>query len=299
MSPLTAILAATDLSAPSRHAVGRACQIAAQHGAELHMLHVLQQGAMAQMRQLLGPAADDYAARITDQAATALANLAADCARKHGLQTQTRVAEGAVIGCIAEHAAAMKAGLLVVGARGEGFLRHMLLGSTASRLLRKTFLPVLVVKQSQHEAYRRLLVTVDFSPVSLLAVAQARALAPRAELVLLHAFEVPFEGKLTFAGVEEEVIFRYRISARQEAMHRLRAFAELAGLAPDQATLLVQHGDATQQILRQEQEQDCDLTVMGKHGNLLEDYLLGSVTKHVLSESQGDVLVVSTRPVSG
>ncbi len=31
---------------------------------------------------------------------------------------------------------------------------------------------------------------------------------------------------------------------------------------------------------------------MGKHGeNFLEELLLGSVTKHVLAESQGDVLV--------
>lgn len=54
----------------------------------------------------------------------------------------------------------------------------------------------------------------------------------------------------------------------------------------------VLHGDAARHIVEQEQEWDCDLIVMGKHGeNKFEDLLLGSVTKHVLSESQGDVLV--------
>lgn len=42
----------------------------------------------------------------------------------------------------------------------------------------------------------------------------------------------------------------------------------------------------------QEQEWDCDLTIMGKHGeNLLEKLLIGSVTKHVLNESQCDILI--------
>ena len=47
-----------------------------------------------------------------------------------------------------------------------------------------------------------------------------------------------------------------------------------------------------------EQEYDADLIVVGKHGtHITEELLLGSVTKHVLAEAQGDVLVVAdTRP---
>ncbi len=52
------------------------------------------------------------------------------------------------------------------------------------------------------------------------------------------------------------------------------------------------HGNPTLRIIEQEQEWDCDLIVMGKHGvNLLEALLIGSVTKQVLAESMGDVLV--------
>ena len=50
--------------------------------------------------------------------------------------------------------------------------------------------------------------------------------------------------------------------------------------------------DASQGVLEQEQAFDCDLIVMGKHGkNLLEELIVGSVTKKVLAESQCDVLV--------
>ena len=48
----------------------------------------------------------------------------------------------------------------------------------------------------------------------------------------------------------------------------------------------------------QELEQDCDLIVIGKRGlGLLEELLLGSVTKHVLAQSSADVLVIDRSPV--
>ena len=55
-------------------------------------------------------------------------------------------------------------------------------------------------------------------------------------------------------------------------------------------------GDASQRILEHEQESDCDLVVVGKHGqSAAEELLPGSVTKHVLDEGSADVLV-STAP---
>ncbi|MNF17923.1 putative universal stress protein [compost metagenome] len=65
---------------------------------------------------------------------------------------------------------------------------------------------------------------------------------------------------------------------------------EAAGVAD--ARQLVVHGDAAWRIVEQELELDCDLIVVGKQGeSALEELLVGSVTKHVLNESQCDVLV--------
>jgi nucleotide-binding universal stress UspA family protein len=182
----------------------------------------------------------------------------------------------------------------VLGARGESFLRHTLLGATAARLLRKSVRrPVLVVKQAPHEAYRSVLIAVDFSPVSLHAIRTARQLAPDADLVLLHAFELPYESKLTFAGVAERVIRQHVTTGSETRRKRLHDLAAAAGLAPMEYSGRVIHGDPSQQIVAMEQEYDCDLIVVGKHGShIAEELLLGSVTKHVLAESQCDVLVI-------
>lgn len=183
--------------------------------------------------------------------------------------------------------------LLAGRTAGKGFLQRVLLGSTASRLLRMSKHPVLVVKEPCRNPYRRVLVAVDFSPGSERAVHVAREVAPDAGIVLLHVFEVPFEGRLKYAGVSEDVIRRYRVEGRERALRQLRDMAGAVGLAAADCTIRVLTGDATRQIVHLEENLDCDLVVMGKHGaNVTEELLLGSVTSHVLAESRSDVLVI-------
>ena len=55
-------------------------------------------------------------------------------------------------------------------------------------------------------------------------------------------------------------------------------------------------GDASMRIVETEHALDCDLVVLGKHGqSATEELLLGSVTKHVLAEGSADVLVSTAR----
>ncbi len=171
-------------------------------------------------------------------------------------------------------------------------MRHWLLGATAERLLRKTQRPILVVKQAPHDAYRSVLVAVDFSPWSLGAVRLALAVAPRARLALLHASEMPFEGKMRVAGVDDAIIRRHREAARHDALGRLQQLASQAGLTSDRWRPLALHGNTATLILEQEEEVGADLIVVGKQGgSAAEELLLGSVTKHVLARSRCDVLV--------
>jgi nucleotide-binding universal stress UspA family protein len=208
----------------------------------------------------------------------------------HGLLAiDTRVVVGNVVSTLLAQADELDAGLIVLGARGGGFLRQLVLGTTAERILRKTARPVLVVRQAPVADYRRVVVAVDFSAASATALRLALALAPNAELVLVHAYEVPFESKLRFAGVDEPMIERYRERAEDEATKGLEAFITEVGLPPGRARLVVEQGDPTRVILDQ---QGCDLVVVGQRGKgALEELLLGSVTKHVLAETNIDVLV--------
>ncbi len=295
MTTLGPILAATDFSAPARHAADRAARLAHETGADLTLVHVLSGGALQELRDWLG-AAHPMAQQLRDEARRDLQALAAELGTQRQVGVKTFDAAGSVLDEIGLHAERLDAALLVLGARGAGFLRRMVMGSTSERLLRRTTRPVLVVRQTPHEPYRRALVALDFSPWSAGAVPLARRVAPQARLLLFTAYHVPFEEKLRFAGVDAATIDRYRRQACVEATQRLHALALSSGLKPSEWEPCVVEGDPSQRIVEYEQTRDCDLVVLGKHGqSATEDLLLGSVSKHVLAEGSCDVLVSTAR----
>ena len=292
MALLKRILATTDLSAPARHAVERAALVSQETGASLDLLHVANLAPLERLRQLMLETSEELQQRVLDAARAKLCELAEALLKNYNVSAGTRIVCGSLLTELAKELDAMAADLIVCGARGESFMRHLLLGSTAERMLSETKCPMLIVKQAAHEHYRTLLVPVDFSRSSLRAMVNAWAVAPHADIVLLHIFEVPFEGYLRYVSVDEDTINHYRVIAKQEAAQKLLALIKEAGLPLNTVRFIVLHGDPSLRIVEQEQELNCDLIVMGKHGeNMLEELFLGSVTKHVLAESQCDVLV--------
>lgn len=283
------ILVATDLLEATRPAVERAFRLAAETGAQLSLMHVLRQRATDELRKLLGKDSGAVETRIHEQAQEDLAKLAAEFGQKHGISANIHLARGKLLQMIIEHAAATNADLLVFGSNGGDFL----VSSTASRLLRLTTLPILVVKRPPQDLYRRVLVPLDFSPGNATALRLARELAPQASFTLLHAFESPFDCQLRHAGLAEAVIQQLRGNAKLDAQQRLQAFAAMIS-GPTETHLVPSQCDAARCIIDQEQAQHCDLIVMGRRGaNTVEEFLLGSVTKQVLAESHGDVLVAA------
>ena len=233
---------------------------------------------------------------IYDQADRQLRQLASELAGVRRVELNIEAAAGSVLDGIVRTAERVDAGLLVLGARGVGFLRRLALGTTSQRLMRRTNRPLLVVRQMAHRPYRRALLAVDFSPQSRHALTLARRVAPSAKLVILTVFQVPFEGKLRFAGVDDATIELHRQRARAEARRQLHALAHEAGLSPSQWEHCVVEGHASRRIVELEQSCDCDLVVLAPHGrSAAVDLLLGSVTTHVLAEGHVDVLVSPLR----
>ena len=292
MSSFSRILATTDLSAPARHAAERAALVSKDTEASLDLLHVANFSPLEQLQVLIGAEPEEMEAQVLDTARERLLELATGLRQRYDVTAGTSAVAGSLLDELARRYADLATDLLVCGAKGEGVLRRLLLGSTARRILSSAKCPVLVVKQGPHETYRRLLVPVDFSPSSLRAIRHARSIAPRADIVLLNAYEVPFEDRMRYANADDEIIKHYRVATRKEASQKLDALRDEAGLSLNECDLVLLYGDPRLRIIEQEQEEDCDLIVMGKHGkSLLEEMLLGSVTEHVLAESQSDVLV--------
>ncbi len=292
MSTLRTILAATDFSPPSRHAAERAAHLASDHGATLHLVHTLGATALDDLRRWLGDA-DTTCDTLEAEAREQLRALAADLAQRHGGAIVETLVPGHPVDAVTLEAQRLDPELLVTGTRGAGFFRGVVFGATAERIARRSQRPVLMVREPAHVPYRRVLVPVDFSPWSLSAVELALRTVPQATLVLMHALELPYERKLRLAGVADTVVARYRNEARREAEERLRQLAAASRLPADRVQFATPEGaDPWMLVVQQEQERECDLIVIGKHGrHALEELLLGSTTRMVIAEGHADVLV--------
>ena len=293
MNSLQTLLVATDLSAPSRHAAQRAAMLAQQAGARLELVHVLERGSLDELRRLFDDDGEAAQGRVREQAREALSQLTSEVGETLGVSAGQHLLEGAVLDCIGMQAELLNAALLIIGARGASGMRAWLLGATAERLLGLTRRPILLVRQAPREPYRKVIVAVDCSPWSMQSFRLAQAVAPSARLILLHAYDVPFEGKMRLAGVDDEMIKRYAAKEHQQVFLRLKQSAREAGI-PASWQQQVIHGDAAAVILQQQEEEGADLIVLGKHGvGMVEELLLGSVTKHVLAEARCDTLVAA------
>lgn len=296
MSPDHSIVTATDLSAPSRHAAQRAALLARASGAALTLMHAVGASALEDLRRWL--ADDSRAAGLVEaDARQRLHELAAELGRSHGIDVHTHLAVGHPVTQVIRHADEVDAALLVTGTRGAGFFRGGVVGSTAERIAKRSSRPVLMVRQLPHEAYRRVLLPLDLSDWSRSAIELARQVAPQASLVLMHAVELPYEGRMRLAGVADDVVQRCRDTARREAQQRLRELASATGLDPDHVVISTPGGaDPWMLIVQDEQEHDCDLVVIGRQGrHALDEFLLGSTTRMVIAEGAADVLISSRR----
>jgi nucleotide-binding universal stress UspA family protein len=229
----------------------------------------------------------DLAERLVDDAR----RLLGECAASLGSAVSPRVAVGDVQDEILSSCSG--AGLLAVGAHGVNPLRDAILGTTAARLVGRCRTPILVVRQAPDADYRHALVAVDLLPGSEHALEWAARNAPGAHLSALHAYEVPFEGVLQRAGVEQRDIDQHRAEAFRRAFEEIRRLS--AAVSGDAARFLpiVDRGDAARLCLEHAQAVGADLIVIGKRKrSALEEFALGSVTRHLLANAKADVLVL-------
>jgi universal stress protein A len=151
MIRLKRILFATDFSDLAATAQDYACEFAERFGAELHVLHVLQDVML--MMPEPGSAfslPQNYMVELKQAAEKTLETVPpADwCSGKHVVRA-TRM--GAAFVEIVRYAREQEIDLVIIGTHGRSGLKHVLLGSVAERVVRKAPCPVLTVRHEGHQ----------------------------------------------------------------------------------------------------------------------------------------------------
>lgn len=172
------LLLATDLTNNSDRAMERALKLAREHGADLHVIHVveaykdkvLQVSVTQDIEDLIRTYLDDY----TDA--------------KHVKISVQVLTTGEPYAAIAEYAYTIKADLIITGLHGKTKFREFFAGTTIERLAKMSPQPILVVKDKPTGAYQSIVSAVDYAPASRNALRMAMALSPSGVFEAVHAF---------------------------------------------------------------------------------------------------------------
>ena len=182
---------------------------------------------------------------------------------------------------------------IVVATEGPPGVAIALLGDYAERAVAAASGTVLVTRAGRPAVPERVVVGVDLGPGSGEVLCAARAFAPEAQVILVHAHSVGYEGLLWRAGADAQV-GEMRLSSQQESMARLEALAAQAGLPADRSQGIVGGGHAAYVVVRAAEANGAGLVVVGRQGRTSsERNFLGSVARSVLAESACPVLVVA------
>jgi nucleotide-binding universal stress UspA family protein len=291
------ILFATDFSRWAKRAEDYACSLACSWRASLTLLSV------AEFPPGLNPdypVNQQYLADLLKQASSQLVDLKAR-AERQGIAVTTRVATGIPSEEVITMARAEDSDLLVVGTRGKTGLAHILLGSTAERVIRRAPCPVLTVRtepadsedngtQSRTVTLERILVPVDFSDCSLDALEYAIVVAQQAKasLILLHVLE-PRSYGLDFTLVRSKA----RHSEVSSWTKRLEELVSSHQHSQVPMESQLRGGLPADSILDSSRALLCDLIVMGTHGRRgISHSISGSVAEAVLRKAFCPVIAV-------
>jgi nucleotide-binding universal stress UspA family protein len=178
--------------------------------------------------------------------------------------------------------------LLVVGARGLGGFKGLLLGSVSQRVLAEATCPVAVIRPHTEQQDGPVVVGVDASATARRALewAAGEARARGTTLRIVHAWSAPFVGGYPFGGAT----FDQRLveDGARELLDSIVAELDTTGVRVEK---VLTYGTGGSALL--EEAPGAAIVVVGSRGlSPFTRWLLGSVSHQIVHHAPGTVVVV-------
>jgi nucleotide-binding universal stress UspA family protein len=205
------IMIPTDGSGFDREAILVALRIAERSQAKVRLVRVHCTGALFATES--SPEAATVSAMVLEQERdrilSELSNLAAECSKASGANIEVSLEDGAVPDALHAFAKRNKVDLIVMSSHGRGGIPRLSLGSVTDSLIRRTTIPVLVVKphpsylnSQAPDAFERIVVPLDGSSVAEQILQEVATLAKvdQSELTLLRVVVPRISSQKAAAG---------------------------------------------------------------------------------------------------
>jgi nucleotide-binding universal stress UspA family protein len=263
---LERLLLATDGSDCSEGAVREGIRLAKDCGTKVYVLSVIE----------YNPELEALAPNLVEEMeneASACVRSVKELADREGVACETLITRtGAPHASIVDEAANLKANMIVMGRRGRTGLKRLLMGSVTARVVGYSPVNVFVVPRAAKTEFRNILVATDGSAFSDAAAREAVCMAKCTGGTVMA---------LSVARTEGEDVW--------ENVQRVRQLGEKEGVRVKTVTDVGRHYEV---IVRNAEEGNIDLIVMGSHGRTgLDRLLMGSVTEKVIGLASCPVLV--------
>ena len=287
------VLTTTDFSEAARSGVRYAVRLSEKLGAAVTLLHVIEPPSrLSGVESVILAREDTAVAALARKQLAALAKLE----RKGNLTVALSTRSGKAFNEITAAAVETEADLIVIATHGYTGVEHVLLGSTAERVVRHAPCSVLTVPAQVGKVppfrLQRILVPMDFSARSKAALTWAMFLAAQfeAEVVLFHVVEkFPIDYLLGRELTSHAII----PLIKQAEADLERAAADLTQAFGLKISASVREGRPHEAICNAAQALAVDLIVLTTHGYTgLKHVWLGSTAERVVRHAHCPGLVV-------
>ncbi len=278
------ILVAVDSEGRARDALIEAIRLGKVLGRHVHVIHAIGPRRSVSMR---GSTEETERARV--RAGAVIRNMLLELADRGGGAPSMEIATGHPVAVVLDTIERRKPALLVIGRHGAGRRREILLGQTASRLVRGAPCPVLI-RRGPSTPGAPILVPVDLSPESLAALDLGAHIAgvSAAPLDSLFVYQPP-----DFVEETGDPSLDYVVEDERDAMiAEYREAVRTRGLTVPVRTL-VGEGEPAAVIAEKARELGSDLVIIGTHGRTgLVRWALGSVAEALVERSDLSLITV-------
>lgn len=299
------ILVPLDFSRRSLKALKYALPFAARFGSTLHLAHAFEyeypMSILAAMPRGIPESEVARRARRRLQAA----------AKKHAIALapeNCHAVKGRASDAVCELARRLQTDLIVATTHGYTGLRHVLLGSTAERMVQHSPCGVLIVRDHERDfvgeagqaansgdtiRLKKILVPLDFSACSMVGLESAVQFATTwgAQLVAFNC--VPWQTFATYGqygGRDSTILAQCAQQGSRDLMSQVVSSLKSRGIFVQGVVAL---GAPAQNICDYARANDVDLIVTSTHGSSgLVHLLLGSTAEHVVRYAHCPVLVM-------
>ncbi|MCS7069384.1 MAG: universal stress protein [Meiothermus sp.] len=301
------ILLPIDGSPPSEHAAAVGLALARRLGASVVLAHVIEPQRYRELRDVQEALerARTVGRALLEQWERKASRAQVACTTQ--LTSTEPESRPGVAEALVDVGVAHGCDLVVMGTHGRTGLPRVLLGSVAERMARLAPVPLLLVRgdDTKPTLFRRILVAIDGSSYSELALQHADALAGALKARLSLVYVVPDLTQL-YVSAGRAWMFTDPAQLQAQLAQEQARLREQGEFILQEAARNCKHCQPVHTVLREAgrhligerirevaEEEKAELIVMGTHGRTgLRKFLLGSVAEDVAQQARQPILLV-------